>query len=363
MKIRKENLCLALVGIVIGTLFLEAGTRLWDNVDVFEIENYVNRDMDLIRRNTGAVDFDTGVGWRLRENTYSKGSGTTVGAQGVRMNENKIIQLRKGGILAVGDSFTAGSGVKDNETWPARLEQMTGTPVINGSAGGWAVDQMILFGERLIPIVKPKTLIVSILSQDSLRNSFKLYGGGYKPYFLIENGKAVLKGQPTPRVKQRPMELGWKRGIFGYSYLVHFLIKNLGLTQRWIDLGRSYIRVSSEKDGVKISCLLMERLVQLKEKLGIRIIVMVQYGGAESEGSPPPWYGPPVLKCAKEHRLETIDTYPHLHRVSKQNREKFVKLWFNEGGQLGHMTAEGNLFIANILHSALIKNNVPKLVQ
>jgi len=99
----------------------------------------------------------------------------------------------------------------------------------------------------------------------------------------------------------------------------------------------------------------MDRLVRLREDYGLRIIVAMQYGAAESSGQEAPWYGPPVLECAKKRGLETLDTYPPLKSLADRDPPRFKGLWLNEGGQLGHMSAAGNQLIASLLRDLLLK--------
>lgn len=66
-------------------------------------------------------------------------------------------------MIAVGDSFTAGSEVADAETWPAQLERLIDGPVINAGVGGYGTDQMILRSESLLPVLQPSAVVVGIL--------------------------------------------------------------------------------------------------------------------------------------------------------------------------------------------------------
>lgn len=129
---------------------LEIAVRIYSQVPVASTRNFVADALDLLRRAIGVVSFDEVLGWRLADN-YRDGINFTTGAYGIRMNGSEIIDPELGGVLAVGDSFTAGSGVANNETWPAQLAQLINQPVHNAACGGWAVDQMVLRAELLIP--------------------------------------------------------------------------------------------------------------------------------------------------------------------------------------------------------------------
>jgi hypothetical protein len=342
------------ISVMISLLVLEAGARLLNGVPLFTRTNFVADMLDLIRRNSQVLAYDETLGWRLADN-YPGGLDFATGRYGVRMNSAEIKPPLERGILAVGDSFTAGSGVVNDQTWPAQLERMVGQPVANAASGAWGVDQMVLRVEQLIPALHPRTVIVGILAEDTLRNNFEIYGGAYKPYFAVEGGKAILKGVPVPHVSRDNLGLDLTRRIFGHSYLIRVVSLRLGVEARWIANEYRYRQIFPNETGVKISCALMDRLAKLRAEHGLRVIVLMQYGGPDSQDGPP-WYGPPVVACAKERGLETVDSHPVLHDLSIREPQKFKDLWIDEGGQMGHMTAAGNKLIAQLLQQQMFKS-------
>jgi hypothetical protein len=347
----RGSLILVVIVTLLGLVCVELAFRAMQGIPVTSTENFLVSYLDLIRANGGAIQYDPTLGWRLRDNFQT--TEFTIGAYGLRMNDNRLRPPPNGAILAVGDSFTAGSGVSDSETWPAQLERTVGMPTLNAAAGAWGVDQMVLRVEELTPALKPSVVIVGILAQDSLRNAFRIYGGGHKPLFVPRNGSLELTNVPTPRVDAQPMEVGLVRRTLGHSYVVHWTMLRLGLASSWADDRMRYEQAHSNETGVQISCLLMDRLARLKESAGARVIVMVQYSAPEAEGAAP-WYAPPVLACASKRGLEAVDSYPSLHALAKMDRARFVELWLNEGGQLGHMSAKGNAFIADLLAKQIL---------
>ena len=62
------------------------------------------------------------LGWRLKPHIKSKGFNTL--DHGFRSNDGPDAQVLPGGVLAVGSSFTAGSEVNDDQSWPAHLQQL-----------------------------------------------------------------------------------------------------------------------------------------------------------------------------------------------------------------------------------------------
>lgn len=348
-----RSILLLAATLVVSLLAAELGLRAFRGVPLSSTDNLILRRIDIIRNNTGWMVHDPLVGWRLRDD-IEFGSFTT-GALGIRMSTNRIEPLRTGGLLATGDSMTAGPGVSDEEAWPARLEALLGQPVLNGAAGAYAVDQMVLRAEQLLPVVKPHTLMVGISAQDNLRNNYSVYGGGPKPYFEIENGDAVLKGVPVPPLDTTSqLKLGWFRSLLGRSYLVDEAVGLLGLQERWIHHGIRYREVHPTEMGVRISCLLMERLAARKRETGIRTLVVMIYGAPEIEMKPAPSYALPLLDCVPRAGLELVDTYPAFRAIFDSGDTKaYADLWINEGGRLGHYSPAGHQLVAKLVGEKL----------
>lgn len=74
-------------------------------------------------------------------------------------------------VLALGDSGTFGFYVGEEETFPARLEQLLragGVPVevINGGCGGWSIDSATLFLEERAIALAPDLVVLVYCSND-----------------------------------------------------------------------------------------------------------------------------------------------------------------------------------------------------
>jgi hypothetical protein len=97
-----------------------------------------------------------------------------------------------------GDSFAFGSETDDDATFAAQLEKMLpGTEVLNFGTPGYGLDQMLLrFGEEgrgFHPDVVVIGLIGTLRPRDVLAFTF-----WYKPYFVLDGDRLVLKGVPVP---------------------------------------------------------------------------------------------------------------------------------------------------------------------
>jgi len=102
-------------------------------------------------------------------------------------------------ILILGDSFTFGEGVSDNETYAYYLQEMLpDAEVINMGVHGYGHDQMLVLLREEGIKYKPDIIILGFLAMDMPRNilEFKDYA---KPKFVLTNGKLKLTGTPVSR--------------------------------------------------------------------------------------------------------------------------------------------------------------------
>ena len=359
MKLRRIATNMSLLGgsLLICFLVLEIGLRLYNGVPLWPVENLIGKQVNQIKVNL-AVRYDELLGWYLKENRAA-GTGketTTTGAYGLRMNSSEITPPAENAILAVGDSFTGGSEVWDHETWPAQAQDILGIPVLNAGAGGYGVDQMVLRAERLMGILKPHTIVVDAMVDDIERTEYALYGGIYKPYFVVEDGELVHKNFPVPHYDGGPRDLGLLRGIFGYSHLVNWTIDRVsGGAWWWRDFGNYYKHV--HKNGSEVSCLLMERLKEKTEAADVDLVFAIQFGATHIRGwKEPAAHHVAVAQCVREMGIPVVDFWEPLKAILAEDEERFCKLYVEHDDEckvLGHMSPAGNRFTAEGIVEAL----------
>ena len=249
---------------VLGTLGLtiaglELGLRIVDGVG-FGFYNYVSYKLSLFASDypssyhplLGYVPRPGHRGiteWRTR---------VTINSSSLRQNRTDEADHRQYVILAVGDSYTFGDEVSDEETWPAQLEKITGLPVANGGVFGYGLDQIVLRAETLVPVYRPSQLVVSFIADDVDRNTLAQRTGTEKPYFDVVNSKLVLRNVPPSPNRPRIKQIGFLRTVLGYSYLADWSARRLGASAWWYAGGFPLLRVDT--DGPLVACLLMYRL-------------------------------------------------------------------------------------------------------
>ena len=252
-------------------------------------------------------------------------------------------------VLAVGDSYTYGEEVGDNETWPAHLQQLAHRRVLNAGVSGYGFDQTVLRAEQLAAARQPSAIVVAFIPDDIRRTEMRRLWGAEKPYFDFKgdgaSGGLVLRNVPVPpRPDPRTTLTFWQRTL-GHSYLFDFVLRRLDLLYDWFG---DHVRVHRPGDGERIACLLTERLRELQASSGARVLVLAEY-------DPVAWQKPEfaaeqrrmaqgLLACARQRGLATIDSYDALAGAAGGPASLYGQ-W--------HMNDKGNRVIAGLVADAL----------
>ncbi len=362
----------------------ELATRIALHVPAFAVHDFRHE------RATGtinkAVEYDSRLGWRLKSHIKSPGFNTL--DYGFRSNGDADAKVETGGVLAVGSSFTAGSQVVDDQTWPAHLAQLTGWNVNNGGQGGYQADQIVLLAEQLLSLIRPQVVVVDLIPGTIISTGYAT-SGWPKPYFTIEKGELVAHNSPVPQSQPASSDhLGLK------WYLGHFAVIDQFMAAFFANVwftadGNSFVPVSTDEVGV--TCRLLERLKQKTDAADVRLLVYLQYGGLEIiDGSriaasrapnggalyalrrgiknklkawllnlppgAPEWNeaSAGVGECARRLGITTVDELPALRAVYEKNPDELRKYYQIEpDGTMGHKSSFGNNEVAKLVAAAI----------
>ncbi len=247
-------------------------------------------------------------------------------------------------IVAFGDSMTEGFAVGDDETWPAHLERLTGRRVLNAGVRGYGLDQIVLRAERMIPEIKPSTVILAFIADDILRSALSVREGKGKPYFVPDGEGLALHNVPV-QVAGRSSLMMAARHTLGYSLLFDWIVNRLEVQRYWY--GRE---VGTGADPFIVSCRLMERfaaavkreqadgLVVALPELGVFFDAKAAAGQHEALSQ--------VLGCAARAGLATLDTRA---AFEKENVGRDIDRYFT----MYHFTDRGAALAAQSIAAAL----------
>ncbi|MBK8257211.1 MAG: SGNH/GDSL hydrolase family protein [Polyangiaceae bacterium] len=103
------------------------------------------------------------------------------------------VDLSRERVLLMGDSIFFGPSLTDEEQVGKRLEaRLAGYQVINASVSGYSIDQYWLTLKKILPIVKPRVLVVGIFTGNDFQISSREMGfGNHKPLLRWDGEKLV----------------------------------------------------------------------------------------------------------------------------------------------------------------------------
>jgi hypothetical protein len=332
-----------------------------------------------------AVQYDSLLGWRLKSHIKSGGFNTL--DYGFRSNGGAGAKVLSGGVLAVGSSYTAGSGVTDDQSWPAHLQQLIGRNVNNGGQGGYQADQIVLLAEQLLPLVRPQVIVVDLIPGTIIGTGYAS-SGWPKPYFTVENGELVAHNSPVPQNEAASSDHRGIKWYLGHSAVLDQFMATFFANFWFTADGNSFLTVDTDEVGV--TCRLLARLKQKTDAANVRLLLYLQYGGLEvvdsnrmaaasgrgmyyrakrwikTKLSPlllntppgaPDWYeaAQETGKCARGLRIKTVDELPALRAVYDHRNPAELRKYYQiePDGAMGHKSSFGNMEVAKLVAAAI----------
>jgi hypothetical protein len=239
--------------------------------------------------------------------------------------------------LAVGESFTFGDQVSDWESWPAYLERLSRRSVTNGGVFGYGIDQAFLRVRRLLSLYPFSTVIFSFIPSDIGRCQMSAMFATAKPYFDFKDGRLTLENVPVPRLARPSPKEGSLLIALEHSRLVHSVMKRL-FPGWWLSQST---QVQDKEKGEEVACALLHELEGLTKSRGSELIVLVEH--MDEEGVAEPMAVGSVLSCLSEPATRVLDLKPALSELKANDLSRYQRLY---KPYHGHMTAEGNEFVA-----------------
>lgn len=183
--------------------------RLWVNENLSWHRSWIQR-----HKNTGKEiyytfdTYDSLKGWiskpNLRDMQVFDNKVLNTNSKGIRglteySYNNDQDKIR---ILVLGDSYTFGEEVSDNETYSYYLQEMIpNSEVINLGIHGYGHDQMLIFLKEEGIRYKPDIIILGFIYPDMKRNLLK-FRDYAKPKYKLKGEKLVLTASPVPSPKK-----------------------------------------------------------------------------------------------------------------------------------------------------------------
>jgi hypothetical protein len=196
------------------------------------------------------TEYQDTLGWFLKPGTELRHQGpefdvvVRTNSQGIRADKEYSYEKVPGKkrILTIGDSFTFGHGVGNDETYAAFLEGLIpNTEVINLGVSAYGTDQQLLVLETKGLKYHPDLVILGFYKGDIFRNDDLFHNMLPKPMYKLEDdGNLVLTHVPVPKEKLNVQNLGLGQKLLRKSRLYRilsarggWLLEHLGYGQAW----------------------------------------------------------------------------------------------------------------------------------
>lgn len=337
-KLVIANILFTFLFLIISDIFL----RLINDAPL-QLINFINNDLNKNSLNAN-VRYDSLLGWVPKSNQSNKRFNTS--KDGIRHTDYHSINNNT--ILTVGDSFTWGAEVKDNETWPYHLQKISGFNVLNGGVGAYGADQIILRAEQLYKIYKPNYVILSISEESIAQVSFMSYNGYSKPYFIDEDGQITLKNQPVP-LKSEILNKNFHttfNNIAGYFYMYSLIYKKIDPTFE------NYSTLKEVKnDNDFITCRL---IVNLQNELNLKkeLFIFIQQNAQINQNKKAPLKTEKLKQCLSKNDIEYLDELNMMKKIVETDINYFLGLYTRSlnGKAIGHLSNEGNKKVAEFIY-------------
>lgn len=313
--------------------------RLWEDEDYSWRRMWVRGHRESSQEMLYTFDvYDPSKGWMSKPNLRDmKVFGNKVlntNSRGLRAKQEYSYRKdrNKVRILILGDSFTFGAEVSDDETYPYCLQQMLPhVEVINMGVHGYGHDQMLILLREEGLKYQPDIVMLGFLPMDMPRNllQFRDYA---KPKFVLDNGELKLTGTPVPRPEE-VLKWDWlrPRTVDVFAIIRHKFRKSVGLY---------------EKEKQQITTAILTEIIELTDSIHAIPIFVYLPSGDEIYYRPPFTRGEKFLfsVCRANDKVRCFSTRPYFV-------EKVAKGIFFE---VGHWDYAGHLTVAEAIKDYLV---------
>jgi hypothetical protein len=114
-------------------------------------------------------------------------------------------------------------------------------------------------------------------------------------------------------------------------------------------LQRSWGETRAHSKGAEITCRIFEQLKHYAQKEEVKLYILVQYAKHELENDL--GIADEVISCVDQDVLKIIDTRTSLAELKEHDIDTYDRYFSH-----GHMTKEGNYFVASILWEAITRD-------
>jgi len=303
--------------------------------------------------------YDSELGWSNIPNAavkdiFGPGVDVVINSQGFR-NDRDFSPVQPPGkvrVMCVGDSYTFGYGVSQEQGWCRKLHSLeTRLEPVNMGQGGYGIDQAYLWYRRDGGKLEHRLTLLAVVSVDLERMMADEFLGYAKPKLVVEDGRLLVTNVPVPR---QAYLLPWTTTL----YQGHFQeLRTVALFHSWFPPREQQPSIIDPAARNAILEKLMEDLAKIARERGSGLAVVYLPSA--------PDYRPDaatdgkrmaLAQAAAQHAVPYIDLVPEFRQVPASSvRDLFInKSTTTYPGAEGHYNVSGNWYIAQVLYRKLL---------
>ena len=297
----------------------------------------------------GYAEYDPRLGWVTKPNLTTPGSRTN--SAGMHSSRDFPLERVPGipRILFVGDSYTFGAHVDDEDafTWVLEREYLTGWEVLNLAVSGHGPGQILQTFEARGARYRPDIVVFGFYARGFFRlfDRFRSYA---KPYFILNDGGELdLRGVPviSPQDLYAQYTSGARRVPgWSYSYL-------LGAWRRALRTERNESRIGPDDPRWKLMAAILRRFRDRALEIGADPFLLIipnrpeQYVGSV--------YRDLDLLAQEEARTLGLPYLSLAEGFGMSGEQAPDGGLYRDRDVGGHLSVEGNRRTAELLHRSL----------
>ena len=299
-------------------------------------------------REESHCQYDEELGWINKPDTtladfYGPGLSISINHNGLRGLQDFDPDSQHYKIICLGDSFTLGYGVGDQQTIPHHLQQqlIEGTQVANMGQGGYSIGQSWLWLKRIGPELKPNLVVCIFIPEDFRRLATNRTANGYStPQFDVIEGRVEVSNIPVPP------KLDAGTYLPGHVQFLSTLKKHSSLA-RGIEGLASSERSDSDADDEVLFCGLMvlKSIAQECQTMNSKLVVVLTPTLSDAND---PTFGARYKTCSNVMAaFLQREQIPFLDLLSEFDGRQIGSVYLDEA--FHHYNSNGNQLVANKL--------------
>lgn len=251
------------------------------------------------------------------------------------------VDPRRPRVLLLGDSVMYSYGVRDEDEVGRPLEALLpGWQVLNGSVSGYSVDQYVLMARRVLPVVRPRVLVVGLFGGNDYQVTTREFSwGNHKPLLEVRGGRLVradVAGPCTDRLSRSLLfRLLWlDRDLAARTIRSACRPRVLGWTAVERTLGAAFDEIDAlaARHGARVLYVMLPVMGEFQVYDGRRYLYLSRHRD--------------LWRLLGARPRERYEFGADLFRGGRDARERYQP-------DHGHLTAEGYRFLAGCLRREL----------